>query len=188
MSRLAIGYEIGRFTGTCAATGAALAPDSPCVATLSESSNGPGFVRRDYSVESWESGHRPEGLFGYWRTIVPHPDAPRKLLVDDQTLLDIFLRLEDDARPERQAFRFVLALILLRRRMLRSVGREREASAASGEGSEPAERPAEREIWLLLPRGAAPGTPPIRVVDPRLGDADLAAIAEQLGEVVAGDA
>lgn len=198
MSRLSIGYDVGRFTGTCAATGVALPPDTPCIATLSEPSDadvqaaekaaspvGPaqaqapagaakslGFVRRDYSIAAWEAGHRPDHLFSYWRSVVPHPDAPRKLLVDDQTLLDIFLRLDGDDRAGRREFRFVLALILLRRRMLRSVGRGREG---------------EHDVWLLQPRGAVEGAPPVRVTDPNLSEADLGAIAEQLGEVVRGD-
>ncbi|MFO0873943.1 MAG: hypothetical protein U0575_08235 [Phycisphaerales bacterium] len=211
MSRLAIGYEIGRFTGTCAATGALLPPDTPCVATLSESAETPGFARRDYSIEAWDAGHRPAGLFSYWRTVVPHPDAPRRLLVDDQTLLDIFLRMDADDRPERRAFRFVLALILMRRRMLRSVGRDRVMldpghSGAGREAGPEAGRETDREtgpetgpedgreerrghdVWLLQPRGAVEGAAPIRVIDPRLDESDLAAIAEQLGEVIAGDA
>jgi len=200
MSRLSIGYDVGRFTGTCAATGVALLPDTPCIATLSEPSDSEarpaektagsaadnataggsakpvGFVRRDYSIAAWDAGHRPESLFSYWRSVVPHPDAPRKLLVDDQTLLDIFLRLDGDDRDGRREFRFVLALILLRRRMLRSVGRGRDIH-----------RDGECDVWLLQPRGAVEGAPPIRVTDPNLSEADLGTIAEQLGEVVRGD-
>lgn len=180
MSRLSIGYDIGRFTGACAATGEALPPGTPCVAALCELPDQPGFARRDYSVAAWQAGHRPPGLFSFWRTVAPSPDAPRRLLIDDQSLLDIFLRLEQDPRPERQAFRFVLALILLRRRMLRSVGREqvRAGDPAAADADAP------REVWLLQPRGAIEGAPPLRVLDPRLTEADLTTIAEQLGEVV----
>ena len=180
MSRLSIGYDIGRFTGACASSGEPLPPGTPCVAALCEAPDQPGFVRRDFSIAAWQSGQRPPGLFSFWRTVAPSPDAPRKLLIDDQSLLDIFLRLEQDQRPERQAFRFVLALILLRRRMLRSVGREQVRVADPSPGG----TDVSREVWLLQPRGAIEGAPPLRVVDPRLTEADLATIAEQLGEVV----
>lgn len=171
MSRISIGYDIGRFTGACAATGEPLSPGTPCVAALCEAPNQPGFVRRDFSIAAWDAGQRPSGLFSFWRTTAPEPGGSRRLLIDDQVLLDIFLRLEQDARPERQAFRFVLALILLRRRMLRSVGREPAREGAA-------------EVWLLKPRGAGELEPPLRVTDPRLGESDLAGIAEQLGEVL----
>ena len=35
------------------------------------------------------------------------------MLVDDELLLDLFHRLEADERPQRAAFRFVLALLVL---------------------------------------------------------------------------
>lgn len=173
MARTAIGYDIGRFTGACAQTGEPLAPDTPCVASLAEATDHPGFVRRDYSIAAWDAGHRPRGLFSWWRTVVPRSDAPRRLLVDDEVLLDIFRRLEHDAASERRAFRFVLGLVLLRRRLLRSVGRERSG---------------DHEIWLLQVRGAVEGTPPLRLIDPELGEADIQTIAEQLGEIVGEDA
>lgn len=189
MSRLSIGYDIGRCTGQCVFTGEALAPGTPCVAALCENSQQPGFLRVDSSISAWEAGQRPPGLFSYWRTIAPEPNSKPRLLVDDQVLLEIFLRLGDDARADRQAFRFVLALILLRRRVLRSVGRQQVPMARAGSAgrSEGGAGDGElREVWLLKPRGAEEGAPPLRVVDPRLGEADLAAIAEQLGEVLEG--
>jgi len=183
VSRLSIGYDIGRFTGQCAFTGATLAPGTPCVAALCEQPDQPGFQRVDSSIGAWEAGQRPPGLFSYWRTVAPEPNAKRRLLVDDQVLLDIFLRLGEDARADRQAFRFVLALILLRRRLLRSVGRQQVRVATAGaDGAEATEEMT--EVWLLKPRGADDLAPPLRVVDPRLGEADLAVIVQQLGEVL----
>ncbi|HMN96675.1 MAG TPA: hypothetical protein PKC43_09545 [Phycisphaerales bacterium] len=177
MARTTIGYDIGRFTGTCAASGVALEPGSPCVATLADAPDHPGFVRRDYAVEAWEAGHRPPGLFSFWRTEVPRSDAPRRLLVDDDVLIELFRRLESDRSPERAAFRFVLGLVLLRRRLLRSVGREREGEGSLGQ-----------EVWLVQVRGALEGAPPLRMADPGLSEADVQSIAEQLGEIVAEDA
>ncbi|MCA9283915.1 MAG: hypothetical protein KDA22_01780 [Phycisphaerales bacterium] len=165
-------YAIGRHTGICAATGAVLAPGTPCVAALCEEPEGDGLVRRDYAIAAWDSGQRPPRLFSCWRTVVPEPDAPRRMLVDDQTLVDIFERLEGDERPQRLAFRFVLGLILLRKRLLRQVGRERRG---------------DREAWLMLPRGAVEGERPVEVIDPRLGEDDIRTIGEQFSEILQTD-
>lgn len=165
-------YAIGRHTGVCAATGQPLAPGTPCVAALCEQPEGDGLVRFDYSVDAWEEGHRPERLFSCWRTVAPEPDAPRRMLVDDQTLQEIFTRLEGDDRPQRLAFRFVLGLILLRKRLLRQAGRERRG---------------DREVWLVLPRGAVEGERPIELIDPRLSEEDVRQISEQFSEILQSD-
>jgi|GEM_PF-138075 len=206
MTRLSGAYDLGRFTGTCAATGVALPPDTPCVTALCEASSADSanagtpfslFLRRvDYSIPAWEAGARPEGLLYFWRTTVASGDGRRTMLVDDETLLDLFHRLESDERPQRVAFRFVLGLLLVRKRLLRVAGQRREKTSgvvstesgsapAGSEGGVTPER--EREIWLLQPRGSDPSSPPIEVENPRLGDADIRDIAEQLGEIMQGN-
>lgn len=181
MSRFGSQYKIASATGVCAATGAALEPGAPCVATLCEPEEGDGFDRRDYSVDAWEQGIRPERLFSFWRTTVATPETRRRLLVDDEVLLDLFERLADDERPQRVAFRFVLGLILMRKRRLKFVGR-RPAPAGDGGGAEPA-----TEHWLMLPRGATEGMPPFEVANPQLGDEDVRELTAQLGEILHGE-
>ncbi len=169
MSRFGTQYHVSRPTGRCAATGCALDPGSACIATLCERPDDEGFDRLDYSLEAWERGERPERLFSHWRTAVPEPGEKRHALVDDDVLEDLFERLADDDRPQRLAFRFVLGLVLLRKRRLRFVGR-------ATDGQTP--------LWLLLPRKAAPEKPPIPVVDPRLTDDDVVELTDQLSEIL----
>ncbi|MDZ4756164.1 MAG: hypothetical protein SGJ11_16935 [Phycisphaerae bacterium] len=190
MSRLTGAYDLGRATGVCAATGIPLAQGASCVIALAdaptlESSNAgtPSgmFLRRlEYSSDAWNAliaaGTPPEGLYCFWRTTWAGGQQ-RKMLVDDETLLDIFHRLDSDERPQRMAFRFVLALLLVRKRLLRMVGHRRDKTKDGGD----------RELWLVIPRGSEPGTPPISVVNPRLGEDDVREIAAQLGEIMAGD-
>jgi len=174
MSRFGTDYQVARATGRCSASGRVLEPGSACIATLCERPGEEGFERRDFAMDAWEAGCRPDGLFSYWRTIVPHPDDKPRLLLDDTVLMDLFERLGSDERPQRVAFRFVLALILMRKKLLKFVGRENREGV---------------ERWLLQPRGSAGetgGTPPapIAVINPNLSDDDVRGLIEQLSEVL----
>ena len=171
MSRFGAEYRVARPTGVCAATGQALEPGRPCVATLCEIPDDDGFERRDYCVEAWESS-RPDGVFSYWKTTVPDPNRTQRILVDDTVLLDLFESLAGDDRRTRVAYRFILCLILLRKKILRYVGRTGQA---------------EDERWMMLPRGVPAGSKPVEVVNPRLTDDDVRELTDQLGEVLRGE-
>jgi hypothetical protein len=175
MSRFGTHYQVARPTGVCAATGETLEPDTLCVATLCEREEDDGFDRLDFSLAAWEGGARPERLFSHWKTAVSPPDAKRRVLVDDEVVMDLFQRLEGEEQPQRIAFRFVLGLILMRKRKLKFVGR-RET---------PGDPPVEH--WQLRPPGTDPDDPPIGVVNPRLGDEDVRELTAQLGEILQGE-
>ena len=172
------GYQLGKSTGACAATGDPLEPGTPCIAALCEpeepgpEANSLGLVRQDYSIEAWESGSRPSGLFSWWRTTVSPPGGKRRLLVDDEALLDLFDRLAEDDDERRKAFRWVLGLILVRKKLLRL------------EGTRPTE---EGTFFMLRRRGSDPELPPIQLLDPDLSEDDARAIADELGEIMADD-
>jgi hypothetical protein len=171
MSRFGTDYQVARSTGLCSATGQSLVPGSMCVATLCERPHDEGFDRKDFSVEAWEAGARPEGLYSYWKTIVPEPDAKPRLLVDDTVLMDLFERLASDERPQRIAFRFVLGLILMRKKLLKFAGRK---------ARDPGDSSAER--WLMATRGENSQT--YEVINPNLSDDDVRDLIDQLGEVL----
>lgn len=185
MSRLAGAYDLGRHSGVCAATGRALRPGDAIITALAEAPDaeranagtpfGLFLHRADFAADAWDAGARPQGLLYFWRTTVPESGQARRILVDDETLLDLLIRLESDVRPSRVAFRFVLGLLLVRRKLLRVVG-QRHESTADGE----------REIWLVLPKGSDPAAPSIALVNPRLREEDVCAIAEELGEIMQG--
>ena len=138
------------------------------------------LARLDFSEQGWESPQRPKGVIAFWRAVVPAPNEKRRGFVDDQTLLDLFERLGSDERPHRVRFRFVLMLLLVRKRLLRVVGTE----SAGGV-----------ETWHVLPRGAAAagaaggaaeGEPAMAVVNPKLDEAATREVTEQLAEVLDG--
>ncbi|MDP7030168.1 MAG: hypothetical protein QF733_08105 [Phycisphaerales bacterium] len=163
-------YQVARSTGRCASSGEALQPGDACIAALCEDPESDGFARLDYSVAAWDAGARPEGLFSFWRTTIPEPKAQTRVLVEDDVLLDLLDRLDGEAQPRRRAFRFVIALVLLRKRLVKFDRRE-EAQ--------------EGVIWHLSGRGDSSAT--WTVLDPALDDDDIVDLHEQLGEVLQGE-
>lgn len=148
-------------------------PGSPCIVALIEREDDPSspLVRLDFSEAGWDSPERPKGVIAFWRAVVPQPNEKRRGFVDDQTLLDLFERLGADDRPHRVRFRFVLMLLLVRKRLLRVVGTD----AAGGV-----------ETWQVLPKGAVEGEPPMAVTNPKLDEAATREVTEQLSEVLDG--
>jgi hypothetical protein len=173
MTRAPGSFQLGRFTASCAASGRTLVPGEQVVATLCDApagdDTGHEFVRRDFSLEAWDSGKRPEGMVCFWRTTAPEPDQKRRMLVDDDTMVELFDRLEGDERPQRIAYRWLICLILVRKRLLRQLRIDREGDS---------------EWWLVQKRGMDDAVPPIRVLNPRIRDEDLQELSEHLGEVM----
>lgn len=166
------GYDVARATGSCAATGVAIEPGSTYVATLCERDGEDGFDRFDYSLDAWERGQRPERLFSSWRATMPAPSSKARPFVDDDVLLNLFHRLADDEQPQRIAYRFVLALILLRKRLLKH-----DATVERGD----------HPVWLMRAKGDPAEAPPLEVLDPQLSQDQVREVSDQLGEILRGE-
>ena len=141
------------------------------------------LARRDYSLEAWEKikgvggggggggGGAAEGLgpgervFASWRAVVGEQGKPERLLVDDDSLMDLFEQLEGQTEPKRAAFRFVLALLLVRKRLL-ILDR------------------AERDRLLVRFKGEDKDAQPTVVVDPGLDEQTLSEVESQLEAVI----
>ncbi|CAG0999319.1 hypothetical protein PHYC_02770 [Phycisphaerales bacterium] len=166
MGILSSGYPASRCTGRCAATGRVFSHGELIVAVLVERADG-GLERLDYGLESWEAGQRPQPpmvVFGFWRCEFTPEEKKSNALLGDAELLDLFEDLAGAAEPKQIAFRYFLALLLVRRRMLRVTG--------SREGA-----------LLVLPKGVS--GEPVAVVDPGLEESVVGDAIEQLGRVVA---
>ena len=170
MSRFGNSQGVSRPTGICTSTGDTLEPNGPAIAALCEREEDEGFDRFDYCVSAWESGVRPDLLFSYWRYTVPEAGKKPDIVIDDEVLVDLFERLADDEKPQRIAFRYILALVLLRKRKLRLVGRE------EFEGG---------ELWLLRFKGTEGD--PVQVKNPGIAEEEIQDLSEQLGEILQGD-
>ena len=84
------------------------------------------FERRDLCPDCWEAG-QPEGLFCFWRT--RRTTVARKPVLDTAVMFEFFDRLEGAQDEQKRAFRFVLALYLMRRKELKPVEVSRGAEA-----------------------------------------------------------
>ncbi len=74
------------------------------------------FERRDYCDDCWPPAEEP---FSFWKSSVPESNKPPKRLVDDQVLLDVWLKLADAREEKKRDFRYILTLILVRKRILK---------------------------------------------------------------------
>jgi len=106
-------FEVQRCTRCCAATERALEPGDECFSVLEV--QGADVIRKDYSREAWKGA--PESAFGWWKSRVPEPTAKKIKLAPNDVLLELFDQLAE--RNDQQDLRYVLALLLVRRRVLR---------------------------------------------------------------------
>jgi hypothetical protein len=114
-------YEIQRFTRHCAATGRELAPGEEFYSVLTE--EGSNLIRKDYSTSAWQGP--PDQALGWWKSQVPGPGAKRIHWAPNEVMLHFFEQWGE--QPGREEIRYVLALLLLRRRVFRLEREDRDA-------------------------------------------------------------
>ena len=119
-------YEFRTVGRKCAATGAELPPGSVCHSVLVEREG--KLVRLDFSEAGWKGP--PEGAVGAWKCTVPRPAEVRREPLDAAVLLRCFEQLLEEGAPDREGLRYVLALLLVKKRRLRIEG---SRTAADGE-------------------------------------------------------
>lgn len=158
-------FAIQQHTRVCAATGRPLVPGEKYHSVLLDEAG--QLVRRDYSAEGWPGP--PENAIARWTGKVPSAHQKRRLTFDDDLLMECFERLADETEPSRVQFRYVVALLLLRRRRLKFDDVRRE------DGQE--------YLQLTCPRT---GTR-FDVLDPRLAEADVTRVQEEVVKVLGWD-
>lgn len=169
---MATEYNIGRTAGQCVRCGRKLEEREEYVAALVE--QGETLERHDWCLPCWQAPDRGEvaSLFSTWRARIPMREAKKRLFVDDEVLVNFFQRLAGEEDRARQDFRFVLALVLMRKRML---AYERAVKGADG-----------GETWVmrLKTRGIDEAH---EVVNPRLDEERIAQVTEQLTTIMQGE-
>ncbi len=155
-------YQIQASTRRCAVTGRELQPGERFYTALVE--DGGKFVRQDFSPEAWQGP--PANAFGFWAGRVPPPEQSRRPRFDDDLLFDCFQRLEGQSEPGRVNFRYVVALLLMRRKRLRF---------------EEVRRQGDREVMLL--RCARTGAR-YEMVNPQLTEEQMETVQEEVFKVL----
>jgi len=155
-------WVIDKPLGQCCATGRVIAPGEEYYATLVQTEQ--GFARRDFCAEFWTQ-NKPE-VFCYWKTKLPRPDQKKQVFVDDDMLMAFFDRLATETEQEKLNFRFVLALVLMRRRRLKY------DSSKMDDG---------KDVWRLRITGTQDFA---EVVNPNLNESQVAQLTSQIGQIL----
>jgi len=170
-------YRFARPTGQCAITSKPIEPGAEYTACLVESEEENALLRVDLSMEAWEAGERPEQCFAMWHATMPTPEQRHNPFLGDDELLAIFDQLCEagsELSDQQQTFQFLLALLLLRKRLLRQDG-----SRAGDNGA---------RVMLLRRKGEnKEETDAIEVPDPGLREEEAAEAAIALGQALRGD-
>lgn len=158
-------WEINKPLGRCCGTGEAIQAGEEYFAALVETEE--GLQRRDFSADYWHQ-NKPE-VFCYWKTRLPHPDQKKNVFVDDEMLMAFFERLAGENEQEKINFRFVLALVLMRKRRLKY-----DSSRSDGD----------REIWMLRASG---DKKIFSVINPHLNEEQIQVLSSQIGQILQVD-
>ena len=116
-----VDFDITRCSRKCAATDRDLQAGETCYSALVP--EGGQIVRRDYSAEAWPGP--PEEAVGWWKSVVVDPNANRMHWAPSDVMLNYFVQLEGNLAAEDT--RYVLALLLVRKRILRNESTEKDA-------------------------------------------------------------
>lgn len=114
-------FEVRSCSRCCSATQRTLQPGDVYFSLLEV--KGDELLRCDFSVEAWRGA--PEGCLGWWRSRIPTKDQSMPQLAPTEVLLNLFMALAQ--RVEDREFRYLLGLLLLRRRVLRREDVKRDA-------------------------------------------------------------
>ena len=158
-------WEINRPLGQCCGSGKKIKYGEEYFGALVETQQ--GLQRRDFCVDYWEK-EKPN-VFCYWKTKLPHPDQKKQIFVDDQMLMAFFERLAGETDQQKINFRFVLALVLMRRRRLKYDSSRTETG---------------KEIWCLRIVG---DKQTVDVVNPHLDEEQIKQLSSQIGEILKTD-
>jgi hypothetical protein len=106
-------YQLQAPTRRCHVTGRELRPGEKYFSALLDEAG--RFVRRDFAPDAWVGP--PENAIGHWAARVPKDgQAPKRPPIDDDLLAECFHRLDGATDPSRVQFRYVVALLLMRRK------------------------------------------------------------------------
>jgi hypothetical protein len=125
-----------------------------------------GFERIDVASECWDAFDRKDVL-AFWQAVMPRAEARKQLFVDDTVLCDLFERLSDAGEPAKVNFRFVLGLILMRKRLVSYDG-----ARIDGQG---------REVWSMRLKGRDDH---LDLINPRLDERQVREVSQQLSQIL----
>ena len=157
------GYDVARPMGKCHVTGETIPPGEKFMAALRETPE--GFERVDVSMSAWPNFERND-IVAFWQATMPAQEQKKKLFVDDEVLCELFERLKDTTEQPKLNFRFVLGLILMRKKMLIY------DTSRTEEG---------KDIWVMHFKGREDK---LDLLNPKLDESQMAEVSQQLGQIL----
>ena len=111
-------WEVSRSHRECAVSGRKFVEGDEFYSALVETDE--SFERKDFSPEVWGEQNK-DGFFSFWRTKLQSSSGKkdRKLHIDVEAFYTFFRNLEDTQKPNQMLFRYLIALMLVRKRVLR---------------------------------------------------------------------
>lgn len=158
-------WEINKPLGQCSGSGRKIEPGEEYYGALVEAEQ--GLVRRDFCGEYWER-EKPQ-VYCFWKTKLAPPNEKKELFISDDMLMAFFERLANETEPEKVSFRFVLALVLMRKRRLKY-----DSTRTDGG----------QEIWRLKLSG---DKDLVDVVNPHLNEEQIEQLTSQIGQILQAD-
>jgi hypothetical protein len=117
---LVLDFEVRKFSRRCAASQRELQPGEAFYSVLLP--QGSDVIRLDYAAECWQGP--PEEAIGWWRADVPDPQANRLDWAPHDVMLHYFEQVQGE--PAKEEFCYVLALLMIRRRIFKLELTERD--------------------------------------------------------------
>jgi len=124
-----------------------------------------GMDRQDFCTACFEA-KRPENIFYFWKAALPLEDGekPHRPRIDIEYVFEFFKRLEGDNGPQRVAFRYILALMLSRKKVVIFEGKKKDAAG--------------NEVHLFREKR---GGQIHQVVEPALSEDEITSVSAELG-------
>jgi hypothetical protein len=161
-------YQISKPADRCEKCGGELNPEQVIVATIREGEEAQ-FVRIDFCEPCWDSIEDKDdpAIFGVWRSVIPKPREKKKLLADDAVIINFFHRLAETEDEVKIGFRYVLALILMRKKLL----------IYDGHGT----NDAGQDIWKMHFKCSDDTH---EVIDPHMDEDRIVEVSQNLGQIM----
>ena len=117
-------YKVNRCTRRCCVEDRNLRDGEWYYSVVIE--DGEDLIRKDYSAGAWTEP--PPGTIGWWKSRMPESGARKMVPTPEPMLIEHLRRMESD--PSQGPLRYLLALTLLRRRILRPFESNLDAAPA----------------------------------------------------------
>ena len=157
-------WDINTHTASCCSCESLFDEGAQFISNIVD--NNGDFERRDYCMSCWEKLDKRESFY-YWKSLF-NPGKKKKIFIDDDTLMDFFSRLMEEDNESKQNFRYVLSLILMRKKVLKF-----EDVCKEGD----------REYMIMRDKEERE----YRVRDPHLNKETLAEVKQQMSSILHKD-